>query len=217
MSNKILIIAPHPDDETLACGGSILKHIKNKDEVHWLIITNYRKKDKNYKIRQKEIKRVAKAFSFSSTYNLDLEPATLDNLPIIDLINLVKEVINKIKPNLIYAPFINDVHTDHQVIAKVVSSFAKWFRYPYIEQINMYETISETNFNFAKDKFCPNLYSDITDFFEKKIKILKIYDSEIKEHPFPRSVKSVESIAALRGSESGYRYAEAFQILIKRK
>ena len=81
----------------------------------------------------------------------------------------------------------------------------------------MYETISETNFNFNEKQFSPSLFLDITDFMDKKIEISKLYTSEFAEHPFPRSIKSIESYASIRGSMSGFKYAEAFQILINRK
>ncbi len=217
MANKILVIAPHPDDETLGCGGTILRHKNEGDEVHWLIVTNYSENDDAYITRQKEIQDVAKAYNFDSTLKLNIETTKLDSILMSDLIKLFKIQIEKIKPNIIYAPYINDVHTDHQIIAKAVNSFSKWFRYPYIKQINVYETLSETNFNFDKEQFSPNLFLDITEYLEEKIAISKLYVSEFSEHPFPRSINAIESCALIRGSISGYKYAEAFQILIIRK
>ena len=217
MTKKILIIAPHPDDETLGCGGTILKHKNEGDKIHWLIVTNYLKTHNAYQERQHEIQDVSKAYCFDSIVNLNIETTTLDNIAMSKLINLFKEQIEKIKPNVIYVPHINDIHTDHQIVARAMNSFSKWFRYPYINQINIYETISETNFNFNESQFAPNLFVDITDYLQKKIDISKIYASEIAEHPFPRSVKAIESYANIRGSVSGYKYAEAFQIMIKRK
>ena len=114
-------------------------------------------------------------------------------------------------------PYVKDVHTDHQIVAKAMNTFSKWFRYPYIKKFIAYETISETNFNFTEVNFSPNLFIDITKEIKDKINIMKIYKSEISTHPFPRSAKSIESLAAFRGSSSGYLYAEAFQILIERR
>ena len=216
MVKKILIIAPHPDDETLGCGGAILRHKMLGDEVHWLIVTNYLKTHSRFKTRQKEIADVAKAYDFDSTSNLNIEPTKLDSIMTSELINFLMEHIEAIKPNILYSPYINDVHTDHQIISKAVNSFSKWFRYPYIDQVNIYETISETNFNFSEKQFSPNLFMDITEFLDKKIEISKIYTSEFAEHPFPRSEKSIESYATIRGSMSGFKYAEAFEILIKK-
>ena len=114
-------------------------------------------------------------------------------------------------------PYLNDIHSDHQIIARAMNTFSKWFRYPYIKRFLVYETLSETNFNFVNTNFEPNLFVDISNEMKKKLNILKIYRSEISTHPFPRSQKSVESLAIIRGSSSGYNYAEAFKIIIERK
>lgn len=217
MSNKVLVIAPHPDDETLGCGGTILKHKANGDNVHWLIVTNYNKQNLAYNERQLEIEKVAKLYSFDSLIKLNIETTTIDQVSITRLIDLIKTEINKIEPNIIYIPFLYDIHTDHQNVANAMLSFSKWFRYPFIKQINMYETISETNFNFKNKQFNPNLFINISDYMEKKKEIAEIYSSEMKNHPFPRSIRALESNAIMRGSASGYEYAEAFQILIKRQ
>ena len=81
----------------------------------------------------------------------------------------------------------------------------------------MYETPSETEFNFANQKvFNPNVFINISDFLQKKIETMKIYKSEINNFPFPRSVKVIEALAAIRGSQSGYNAAEAFELVFER-
>jgi hypothetical protein len=82
----------------------------------------------------------------------------------------------------------------------------------------MYETLSETNFNFIGNRvFRPNVYADISEYLSDKIETMKIYASELGEHPFPRSEKALRALALLRGSQSGYKAAEAFQLVIERK
>ena len=81
----------------------------------------------------------------------------------------------------------------------------------------MYETLSETDFNFSNnDSFRPNFYVNISAYMDQKIDIIKIYDGEIKKFPFPRSLKSIKSLASLRGSQSGFEFAEAFQLIYER-
>ena len=123
----------------------------------------------------------------------------------------------EVKPNTIFAPFENDVHTDHQIISLAIQSSIKWFRHKYIEEVFLYETLSETNFNrMNSESFKPNTYYDITKFLNSKIKIMKIYKSEILPHPFPRSEISIKSLAYLRGSECGFKAAEAFKLIYKK-
>ena len=81
----------------------------------------------------------------------------------------------------------------------------------------MYETLSETNFSFmGRDIFHPNVFIDISEHLNKKIETFKLYESEINEHPFPRSSDSIKALAKLRGSQSGYDFAEAFQLILER-
>ena len=114
-------------------------------------------------------------------------------------------------------PFAHDLHTDHQSIAKAMQSTFKWFRYPHIKKVLMYETPSETEFNFIENRtFHPNVFVDISDYLNKKIETMNIYESEIDDFPFPRSEKIMRSLAALRGSQSGYEAAEAFELVYER-
>jgi len=219
--SKILVIAPHPDDETLGCGGSLYKHKKLGDKISWLIITgisveNGWTKEKVEK-RDKEITMAKEKYKFDNFFNLKLPSTRIDTLPISQIVKEITNVYSQVKPNIIYSPFINDVHTDHQIISKALQSTFKWFRYPYINKVLMYETVSETEFNFAnQEKFSPNVFSDISEYIDDKINTMKIYEGEIDEHPFPRSEKTIRALAALRGSQSGCIAAEAFQLVYER-
>jgi len=139
-------------------------------------------------------------------------------LPISDLLGQITDVYNNIKPNVIYMPFANDVHTDHQIIGKALQSTYKWFRYPHIKRVYMYETLSETEFNFLENRvFRPNVFIDISKYLEDKIETMKIYDGEMGDHPFPRSEHAIRALASLRGSQSGFEFAEAFELVFERK
>ena len=215
---KILIVSPHPDDEVLGCGGSILKYKKNNFKVYWLIITSI-KNSKNFSKKQildreTEINKVKSFFNFDKVINLNIEPKFISQMPEAKLIEQVTKVVLDIKPNKIYLPFISDSHTDHTYTAKAFSSVIKSFRNNYIQKVLFYETISETNFNFLNErKFNPNVFNDISLFIDKKIQAMKIYKSEIKKHPFPRSKDSIKSLALLRGSQCNSKYAEAFELV----
>ena len=221
MNRNILIVASHPDDETLGCGGTILKHITNNDNVYWLILTNISEKygwDKEIVLRrQNEIDEVAKVYNFTKIFKLGFPTKELDEIPIKMLIERISKVINEIKPNTIYIQNRSDVHTDHQIAFKAVYSCTKNFRYPFIKRILMYETLSETEFAPAllEYTFIPNVFIDITEYFNKKIDIIKIYKSEVMNFPLPRSLDSIEALARYRGSRIGVKYAEAFTLLFE--
>ena len=124
----------------------------------------------------------------------------------------------KAEPEIIYMPYAYDVHTDHQIIAKALQSTFKWFRYPHIKKVLMYETPSETEFNFMGDRtFQPKMFVNISDYLDEKIEVMNIFESEMGEFPFPRSEKTLRSLATCRGSQSGFEAAEAYVLLYERK
>ncbi|ERJ29840.1 PIG-L deacetylase family protein [Campylobacter concisus] len=215
MKNVVLVIAVHPDDETLGCGGTLLKHKASGDEVHWLICTTIDKTNSYYKTREDELKIVADAYKFNSVNNLRLKTMQVDEYGMSSLIDKISNVINTIKPNIIYLPFKGDVHSDHRKIFEASYSCTKSFRYPFIKKIYMMEILSETEFapSTKEDSFIPNTFVDISAYFEKKIEIMKIFKSEISMHPFPRSERNLKSLATLRGATAGCEYAESFVLL----
>ena len=220
MSGKrILVIAPHPDDETLGCGGTLLLLKEKGYSINWLIVTSISEKDgfsrARIESRKNEIKLVAKEYNFDNIYNLDIPAAKVDEISKSSLVQMISNVFKQIMPNIIFLPFYNDVHTDHKIIAEASLSCTKWFRYPYVEKVLFYETISETDFNINSTvkKFEPNVYIDVSSYLDKKIDIMNIYESEISEFPFPRSEKAIRSGAYLRGAQCGAQAAEAFELL----
>lgn len=215
MKNKILVIAVHPDDETLGCGGTLLKHKANGDEIHWLICTAIEKSHKYYEKRAKEIGEVTEQYCFDSVHNLRLKTMQVDEYSMSGLIGQISKIINDVKPTTIYLPFKGDVHSDHRKIFEASYSCTKSFRYPFITKIYMMETLSETEFapSTKEDSFIPNVFVDISEYLENKIDIMKIYENEIAPHPFPRSERNLRALATLRGATCGCEYAESFILL----
>ena len=219
---KILVIAPHPDDETLGCGGTLFRHKQEADELYWGIVTGISEENgwsaEAVEKRDAEIDSVAKKYGFTDIYNFQLPTTKMDTLPTSDLIEKISTVYKKVEPDIIYMPCAYDVHTDHQITARALQSTFKWFRYPHIQKVLMYETPSETEFNFIeKNVFKPNVFVNISDHLDGKIEAMKIYESEIGEFPFPRSEKTLRALAILRGSQSGFESAEAFELIYERK
>lgn len=215
MKNRILVVAVHPDDETLGCGGTLLKHKSKKDEINWLICTTIDKQKNNYQIREKEINKVSKLYGFNSVHNLRLKTMRVDEYSKSILIEKISKVINTVKPNIIYLPFKSDVHSDHRNIFEASYSCTKSFRYPFIKKIYMMETLSETEYapSLKEDSFIPNTFVDISAYMNKKIKLMQIYKNEFGNHPFPRSEKNIRALGTLRGATCGYEYAESFILL----
>lgn len=223
--NKVLCVAVHPDDETLGCGGTLLKHKANGDEIYWLLLTGTpinmpeEQMDEGAKFRKLLLDIINNAYHFDGVEYLAMPPALMHTLDIREVIGKISEVFNRIRPNIIYTMFANDVHSDHRIAFDAVYSSTKSFRYPFIEKIYMMETLSETEFALSvpAKTFIPNVYVDITDFIKKKLDIMEKYSKQIMEAPYPRSLSSIEALARVRGSRAGVMYAESFQLLFEKK
>lgn len=218
--SKVVIISAHPDDETLGAGGTVLKHKKNGDEVHWLIITDvFEREGFTYErvlSRKQEIEKVSKLYSFNSVKNLGYPTMKLNGTILFELVNKISLFFQELKPETIYVMNRSDAHSDHRIVFDAVMSCTKSFRYPFVKRILMYECISETEFApiLPERVFQPNYFVDISDFLNIKIEIMKIFDSELGEHPFPRSIRNIEALATYRGATIGVKYAEAFQLIL---
>jgi len=216
---KILIISVHPDDETLGCGGTILKHADNGDEIMWMIITKadlstgYSKEF--IEKRKEEINTVTQMYSFKKVYSLKFPTTSLHTVDYALLVRKISNIIQEEKPDIIYMNNRTDIHSDHRIAASAIISSTKAFRCPFIKKILMYECISETEMAPALHEyvFIPNYYCVITDYLERKINIMKVYESEIQKQPLPRSVENIKALARFRGSIVGAEYAEAFMLL----
>jgi N-acetylglucosamine malate deacetylase 1 len=217
---KVIIVTPHPDDETLGCGGTILRHKKEGDQVCWLIVT---KMGDEFELsrrtkRNEEIERVKEMYGFDEVFQLNFDAGTLDFIPLGNIINEISQCFNRFQPNIVYLPYRSDIHSDHKVVFDATVACTKWFRYPFVNKVLVYETLSETDFTINPDSnhFHPNVFVDIAPYLEKKIEIMKVYESELSEHPFPRSLRAIKSLAYLRGAAAGYEAAEAFMLLKER-
>lgn len=217
--SKVIVVSPHPDDETLGCGGTLLKHKANNDQIYWLIMTNIFESQnfdtKKVKERQLEIAAVSNAYGFDEVFKLDYPTIKLDTVPLFQLVESISNVFTKIKPDIVFLPNGSDVHSDHKITFDVVISSTKNFRVPFVKKLLMYEVVSETEFSVSLQKniFTPNSFSDITEYLEKKIKIMEIYKSEMGKHPFPRSKENIKALATFRGATAGTCSAEGFMLL----
>lgn len=216
---RVLVIAVHPDDESLGAGGSLLRHIDYGDEVHWLILTRPQIEQgfaDSYAEKQKGVvDSVASAYGFTSTHQCEFPAAGLGLVAEGKLVGEISDHVKRIKPHVVYLPFLYDVHGDHKVAFNAAFSSLKPFRHPYIEEVLMVETISETDqaVSLSGQGFTPNYYVDISPYIERKLEILSLFSTEVLAAPFPRSIEAVRGLAQFRGAAIAAHYAEAFCML----
>lgn len=216
--NRALVIAPHYDDETIGCGGTIQKLLKEKKEVFILVLSDpsgYVNNKKDLNIRYKEISKIKKFYKKNKFFELNYPASKIYKIDKSKFIDDVSDILNKVKPDTIFLNHFNDSHSDHRVIFDNLRFFMKSFRYNYIKNILMMEIISETDqgLSIINQTFKPNIFINIEKYFNLKIKASKIYKSQIGNPPFPRSIENIKALATLRGAQSGYKYAEAFMLI----
>jgi LmbE family N-acetylglucosaminyl deacetylase len=216
--NRTLVIAPHPDDEVLGAGGTLLRRRAEGGKIAWLIMTNMSpnagSSSNSIVQRNKEIQQISEFFGFDAVFNLNYAPAQLDQIPMSELVSSISKVMNQYLPNEILIPHWSDVHSDHRVTFNAVAACTKWFRNPSVKRVLSYETISETDFGLiSRDAFRANYFVNIEDFLEDKLRAMSIYSSEMGAFPFPRSMEAITALAVTRGATSGFKAAEAFELV----
>ena len=215
----VACIAPHPDDETLGCGGTLLRHRQNGDSVHWVIATDISTDlgftAEKVAARNLEIRQVAEFYGFSAVHRLGFPTMHLDRVPMTALVAAVGGVVRAIQAEVLYVPFRNDAHSDHAAVFDAAAACTKTFRYPSVRSVLAYETLSETGFGIKPEDggFRPNVFSDISGELDRKLDVMRAYAGEMAEFPFPRSEVALRALAQLRGSQCGTLAAEAFMLL----
>jgi LmbE family N-acetylglucosaminyl deacetylase len=218
---KTIVIAPHPDDEILGVGGTLLRRKSEGAKLAWIIVTTIDSKtslsDSGIKKRETEINQINKLYGFDAVFELGFPAAKLDQVPLASLVSGIANAFKSFKPNEVFLPHSSDIHSDHRIVFEAVASCTKWFRHPSINRVLAYETLSETDFGLNKShSFNPNVFVDIEAYLDSKLNAMGIYESEMAPFPFPRSQDAIRALAILRGAASGFRAAEAFELLRER-
>ncbi len=217
MTKRVMVIAAHPDDETLGCGGALLGHIEDGCSVHWVIATSPVDgfDDAWKKRRVQEIQRVAEAYPMNSVDELGFAAAALEDVAKGRLIEELRAPVMRVRPDIVYLVHGGDVHGDHRVLFDAAIAVFKPFRIGWPHAIYSFECASSTNLAspLTPNAFVAQRYRDISAHIERKLEILSIYESEIPPAPHPRSLDAVRALARYRGTTASLDYAEAFMLV----
>ena len=219
---KILVIAAHPDDEILGMGGTLCKHSIAGDEIHVLFISdgvtgrdyNYDPVKRRGEIDQRKemAKKASQKYNAASLQFLDYPNLRLDKELILEITKDIEELIFKYAPNLIYSHHANDTNIDHRVTSEATIYACRPVPGISIKTIRLFEIPSSTEYSHSSigSIFEPNCFSDISQYFDSKIQMLRDYEYEMRDFPHPRSQKAIEARDHYRGSSVGVECAEAF-------
>ncbi len=215
---NILVVATHPDDEVLGCGGVIARHASRGDRVDVVVVTrgapDLYSEDQVKQLR-KELESAHAILGVSAVHFLDFPAPKLDLVPSHELADAIGAQIASIRPAAVYLPHRGDLHSDHRCVFAAALVAARPIDTAAVRRVLSYETLSETEWAepVAEDAFLPSVFIDIGPHIEKKLKAMAAYRSQLKEFPHPRSLQAVECLARVRGSTVGVPAAEAFQLI----
>ncbi len=217
MKRKVIVFAAHPDDEILGCGGTIIKHVAEGDSVSIVFICDGESSrvDGKKKIvsRNNTAISVSKLLGCNKPIFLNLKDNRLDDYNLLDVVQKIEKIINKLKPNIIYTHYDDDLNIDHKLTFKSVLTACRPLPGSTIHSIYSFEIPSSTEWSTSKESFTPQKFIDISKYVGKKKIALKMYDKEMRNFPHPRSYRVVEAIQNFRGASSGCDAAEAFTII----
>jgi len=215
---KVLVIAPHPDDEVLGCGGTIKKLTSSGAEAVVVIASRGKaglySEERIMNVRNQAIE-AHKVLGVKETIFYDFPAPELDLVSVSELSAALAGTIHDIRPDTVFLPHRGDIHHDHRAVFNAGLVASRPVNNCSVRNIFTYETVSETEWAppFGDDAFIPQLFVDITDEFSSKIEAIRCYVSQIREFPNPRSARSLEALANHRGSTVNVAFAEAFMII----
>lgn len=215
---SVVIVAPHPDDEVLGCGGVMARHAAAGDDVHVVIVTRGASdlfSDESIEQTRRELRAAHDVLGVRKVEFLDFPAPRLDTVPQQELADSLRDVFRTAAAKTLYLPHRADLHNDHRLIFLASLVAARPIRGSTVKKILCYETLSETEWAapFGDEAFTPTHFVDISDTLEKKLEAVACYRSQLEPAPHPRSVDSVANLARYRGASAGLAAAEAFVLV----
>ncbi len=222
--HAVLVVAAHPDDEVLGCGGTMANYSGNGNNVYVLVLgegitsrdekRDMLKRDKEIIKLRAQLKKASEILGVKETFVYDFPDNRFDTVPLLDIIKTVESVVDKVKPDIVYTHHSGDLNIDHQITFKAVLTACRPISADRASNIYSYEVPSSTEWAMDNSKyFMPNYFVNIGSTINNKVRALKAYSWEICDFPHPRSEKAVKTLARNRGISVGIEYAEAFEVI----
>ena len=218
----ILTVAAHPDDEILGCGGTISRLTDEGYDAYTMIlgegvtsrddVRDRNKRESEIQELKKQVIEANKKIGVKKIFIFNFPDNRFDVVPLLDIVKKVETIKNKIKPDIIFTHFKNDLNIDHKKTYEAVLTATRPMENETVKTIYSFEILSSTEWNYPTT-FSPNVFFDITNSLDKKIQAVEKYESEIRSFPHPRSSKTIGVNASKWGSFIGKKYAEAFMLI----
>ncbi|MCY4237604.1 MAG: PIG-L family deacetylase [Rhodospirillaceae bacterium] len=220
---SVLVIAAHPDDEILGCGGTLARHTAGGDVVHLLIVAEgatSRDPNRDFGSRESDLaaikaaaSRAAVVIGAEAPHMLGLPDNRLDTLPLLDVIKHIEAIVEAVMPEIIYTHHAGDLNVDHRIVHQAAVTACRPLPGSSVRAIYAFETVSNTEWQSGGDPFRPQRWVDIEPFLESKRRALEAYAAEMRPFPHARSREAVEALARVRGAAVGLAAAECFMVV----
>jgi LmbE family N-acetylglucosaminyl deacetylase len=221
---SVLVVAAHPDDEILGCGGTMTRLAREGGEVRIAILaegmsSRYAQREDADQQQLRHLharaQQAADKVGAKELVLCKLPDNRLDTVPLLDVVKLVEELISRFRPEVVYTHHPGDLNVDHGVVNRAVLTATRPVAGQCVKEIYAFEVPSSTEWAFQglQPVFRPNVFVDITDSLATKIEALACYDTEMRKFPHPRSAEALRAIAERWGSVAGLQTAEAFELV----
>jgi LmbE family N-acetylglucosaminyl deacetylase len=222
MSKRILLIAAHPDDEILGCGGTAARLAKEGHDVFTAILgegvtsrddsREPEKRETELAHLKKQIHEANKVLCIKEVFTFDLPDNRFDSVDLLDVVKIVEKLKAQVKPDIVFTHYENDLNIDHRITFQAVQTAMRPMSNETVKELYSFEVHSSTEWNYPLS-FSPNCFFDISDTIETKVTAMEKYSTELKEYPHPRSLKGIRLAAENWGMKTGTGFAEAFKVI----
>ena len=223
-SSSVLIVAAHPDDEVLGCGGTIARLAQEGHDVYIAILgegitSRYQQREQAdqslVEVLHARSRQVAELLGAKDLFLYSLPDNRFDTVPLLDVIKIVEELVERLQPQVIYTHHGGDLNIDHVVVHRAVLTATRPMADCSVKEIYAFEVPSSTEWAFGQfgQVFQPNVFVEISATLETKVQAMALYESEARPFPHPRSPEALRALARCRGSVVGLETAETFELV----
>lgn len=219
---KILVVAAHPDDEVLGCGGTVARFVAEGATVRILVLgegvtsrdesRNRQKRSKELSGLQGQLRAACAVIGVKGVSTHDFPDNRFDTVPFLDIVKTVEKVKEKVRPDIVFTHYMDDLNIDHRITYDAVMTAVRPLPNETVKEVYSFEILSSTGWRY-RAPFAANVFFDISKTLGAKIRAMEQYKGELRDYPHPRSKEGIETSARYWGMMSGARFAEAFQVV----
>jgi len=217
-SRRVLVIAAHPDDEIIGVGGTIARYASVGDSVYVVILTEgasvqFPGEPEMIELKRTQALKAAEVLGVKEVFFGNFPDQKLDACPIIEVTNFIETIIKETYPSIVYTHHFTELNRDHRIAYEATSVAARPFSDSSIERLLCFSVDTLSHWGEGLAQY--NIFSDISDTLELKLRAMQVYETEVRKYPHPRSLEALRQIAYRNGAIVGLKAAEMFQLILE--